>query len=140
MEANTQEQELIEAQKAAAELEKKQQEFNDALELRAKELSVKNKDAKVVPIWYVDPVDGENGKPIIGFLKEPNRMTKASLADEITKSMHRGYNMALTACLMKEESDPRLLSNDQKYDAVIMAASYAAGDFIAIAINQYKKK
>lgn len=123
--------EIFEQQKAAFILE---------MEGKAEELSKANSGAKVVPLYYLNPLDPIKGVPVTGFLKEPNRMTKANLADEITKSKWRGYLMALQACLMKDVSDPRLYSDDKIYDAIAFAAGEEAGNFITIALSQIKKK
>lgn len=115
-------------------------QFEQALKDRAAELSVEHKGASVVPVWYLDPLDPENGKPIIGYLKEPNRMTKAAIADELLKSTFRGQNIALEASLLKDHSDPRLWSTNQAYDPVIFSAGIEAAAFVKIALTQFKKK
>jgi hypothetical protein len=116
------------------------QKLNDDLLVRAEQLSKDNNGSKIEPLLYLDPKDPLNGVPITGFLKEPNRMTKAAIADEIMKSQWRGNLMALKACLMEKVSDPRLQSEDQSYDAVIFAAGEKAAAFVMIAISQIKKK
>ena len=120
--------------------EHKKVELIKELEAKAEQLSKENNGAEVIPIFYLDPLDPENGTPIVGFLKEPNRMTKAAIGDELLKSSFRGYTTALQACLMKEVSDQRLTSNDRAYDAVIFAAGGEAANFVRIAISQFKKK
>lgn len=116
------------------------QKLNDDLLVRAEQLSKEHNGSKVEPLLYLDPKDPLNGVPITGFLKEPNRVTKAAIGDEILKSHFRGNMMALKACLMKEVSDSRLQSEDQSYDAVIFAAGEKAAAFVTIAIEQIKKK
>jgi hypothetical protein len=116
-----------------------EEKFNDDLFAKAAELSQKYNGAEVVPVHYIDPINPE-GTPIVGFLKEPNRMTKANIADEILKSHFRGSAVALEACLLKDVSDPRLWSQRREYDAIVFAAGETAAQFVQIAISQVKKK
>ena len=74
--------------------------FIAELEEKAKQLSAANNGANVIPVFYLDPIDPENGTPIVGFLKEPNRATKASIGDELLKSHFRGCMVALQSCLL----------------------------------------
>jgi len=120
--------------------EQKRDEFEQALKDRAAELSSKNGGAKVIPLWYLDPVDPENGKPVIGFLKEPNRATKGGIMDTLLVSRSRAARVALEASIMKEESDPRIIDASQIYDAINTAAGLEALDLIKIANQQFKKK
>ena len=117
-------------------------QFEANLQLRASELSKANGNKKVFPIWYLDPVDPVNGKPIIGYLLEPNRATKGSIMDTLIVSRSRAATVALNACLMvkEKESDSRILSTDSVYDSVFIAAGLKALDLITIAIDQFKKK
>lgn len=120
----------------AAELEK----FEQALKDRAQELSTANGGKKVIPIWYLDPIDADNGKPIIGFLLEPNRATKGNIMDKFAFSVSQAGKIALEASIMKNESDPRIISTDSQYDAVNMKAGEEALSLIRIAVSQFKKK
>ncbi len=120
--------------------EQEKEKFIAELEAKAAELSKANNGAEVRPLFYLDPLDPENGTPIVGFLKEPNRVTKAAIADEILKSQFKGYMVALSSCLMKDVSDARLTSQSQVYDAVIFAAGEEAASFVRVAISQLKKK
>lgn len=120
--------------------EAEKERFMQELQARAEQLSKENNGAEVIPVYYIDPVDPINGTPIVGFLKEPNRMTKTAIADEITKSPWRGNLAALQACLMKDVSDPRLSSDKREYDAIALGAGETAAQFVRIAINQLKKK
>ena len=114
--------------------------FEQALKDRAAELSAANGYARVIPIWYLDPADPDNGKPIIGFLKEPNRATKGSILDTMMTSQSRAATIALSASLMKEVSDERILSSLQLYDGVNLQAGFEALSLVRVAISQFKKK
>jgi len=120
--------------------EVKKQEVAQALQDRAAELSAANGNAKVIPIWYLDPVAPENGKPVIGFLKEPNRATKGSIIDTMMISHSRAATIALNASLMKEVSDERILSTSSIYDGINMQAAFEALSFVRVAVSEFKKK
>lgn len=107
---------------------------------RAAELKVEHNGAEIEPLLFLDPKDAVNGQPIVGFLKEPNRATKANIGDQILKSHFMGNMVALQACLLTEISDKRLLSQDRDYDAVIFAAGEKAAAFVKISIDLIKKK
>ena len=125
----------------AAELtkERERDEFEQALKDRAKELSDANGGAKVIPLWYLD-VNNPDSKPIIGFLKEPNRVTKGSIMDIYNISESRAQTAALAASIMKDVSDERIMSTSQRYDYVNMAAGKKALTLITLAVEQFKKK
>lgn len=114
--------------------------FEQALKVRADELSKADNGKKVIPIWYLDPVDPDNGKPIIGFLKEPGRPVKGSIMDALMVSRSRAASIALESSLMKDISDSRIVSTSQIYDAVNTAAGLEALNLVKIATSQFKKK
>lgn len=120
----------------AVELEQVEQALKD----RAQELSVANGGRKVIPIWYLDPANPESGKPIIGFLMEPNRATKGSIMDTFAISASRAQKIALEASFMDKESDSRIMSTDFIYDAVNMKAGEESLSLVRIAVSQFKKK
>lgn len=120
----------------SVELEK----FEQALKDRAAELSAANGGKKVIPVWYLDPVDPDNGRPIIGYLMEPNRATKGGIMDTFAMSMSRAQGAALQASIMKDVSDDRITSTSFLYDAVNMKAAEEALSLIRIAVSQFKKK
>jgi len=120
------------------EIKKQEREkFGQALYDRAAELSVANGNAKVIPIWYEDPVDTINGKPIIGFLKEPNRATKGSILDTHLVSRSRAATIALNASLMKEVSDERIISSSQVYDPINIRAGLEALYMTNVATSEF---
>lgn len=118
------------------------EKFEQALEARALELSEANGGRMVIPVWYLDPLDNENGKPIIGFLLEPNRATKGNIMDTLEVSKSRAANIALQASVMKSipEYDARILSTDFHYDSINAKAGLEALDLIRLAVSQFKKK
>jgi hypothetical protein len=58
---------------------------------RAAELKVEHNGAEIEPLLFLDPKDTMNGQPIVGFLKEPNRATKANIGDQILKSHFKPF-------------------------------------------------
>jgi len=116
------------------------EKFEQALKDRAAELSAAHGNALIIPLWYNDPADPINGKPIIGFLKEPNRATKGSILDTMMVSHSRAATIALNAALMKEVSDERILSSSQLYDPINIQAGFEALGLVRIAVSQFKKK
>lgn len=116
-----------------------QEKLMNELWEKAKELSKQHDGANVVPLYYLDPINPE-GAPIVGFIKEPNRVTKAAIGDEVFKSTFRGALAAFEACIMKDVSDPRFFSQSKAYDQIIFAAGIEASAFVKLALNQIKKK
>lgn len=132
--------EQIEAERVAAEKAAELEKFEQALKDKAAELSKANSGKNVVPVWYLDPTDPENARPIVGFLMEPNRATKGAIMDTLRQSQSRAESAALQASVMKDHSDPRLTSTLSIYDGVAFAAGREALGLIKIAIDQFKKK
>jgi hypothetical protein len=124
----------------SSEEEIKKEQVAQALLDRAAELSAANGHVKVIPIWYPDPVDPENGKPVIGFLKEPNRATKGSILDTMMVSNSRAATIALNASLIKEVSDERITSSSHLYDSINIQAGFEALGLVRVAVSLFKKK
>lgn len=113
-----------------------------AAEAKAAELTAKH-GRRVIPIIFYREGDAENmADPVIGFLKEPERLTKQRIIDEGSRrgEMEVAGDL-LGIALIKEESDYRLSSDNQEFDDVYFGACVAASQqIIRVAINQYKKK
>jgi hypothetical protein len=105
---------------------------------KAKQLTDKM-GAKVHPILFYPSEEGVD--PIKGYIKDPPRLAKIRILD---KSYQVGEFSAsaemLDLCLIKEESDPRLYSEDQQYDHIYLGACYECQKLIRIATSQVKKK
>jgi hypothetical protein len=65
---------------------------------------------------------------IVGYVKEPNRYQKSLSIAKIPKSIYLGGIEILDNCLIKNESDPRLYSDDQQYDNIIFCAAFKVMD------------
>jgi hypothetical protein len=104
--------------------------------LKADELT-KTLNVKVHPIVFQD---NENSEPIIGFIKEPSRMVKLAVLD---KSVMGGFSAAaevLDSILIKEESDPRIYSENPEHDSIYLGAVSACYELITLNRNLLKKK
>ena len=90
-------------------------------------------DGKVTAVLYQLP--GET--PVIGFFREPVRISKLRILDKVMSSgIYEGGDLALSICLIEEESDPRILSDDRYY----IAACKDSTNGIEMAVNQMNKK
>lgn len=110
---------------------------------KAAALSQQLNGVKVHPIIFYREGDTETqADPVIGYLKEPPRITKLRLMDEAQKrgEMEVAAEL-LSIALIKEASDYRLSSESQEFDDVYIGACLAATTTIVrVALNQYKKK
>lgn len=86
-------------------------------EAKAKQLSEKY-SVKVHALMVYD----KEGKPVIGFLKEPNRPTKMMALDKTLTSPSSAGSTLLEACLIKEESDPRIDKEDFLFLGIALKA------------------
>lgn len=103
---------------------------------KAKELSDKL-NTKIIP--FIFTID--DGTQIVGFLKDANRVTKMRVLDMLAQSKFIfAGELLLTTCLIKEESDPRILSNKQEDDNIYTSACLASAEIAKIYPNEYKKK
>lgn len=104
------------------------QEKADAL---SEELKV-----KVHPLVFTD----DEGKDVIGFIKEPSRAVKLAVLD---KSVIGGFSAAsemLDIIILKEHSDPRIVSERSEDDKIYLGAVMAAYDLVKFKTNAAKKK
>jgi hypothetical protein len=111
--------------------------FED-LEDKEKELSAKH-GCKVHAMKFKGDRSDEDWA--IGFIKEPLRIVKARAMDKML--MGQGFSVGaeiVEACLLKEESDPRILSEAPENDKYALGAEKFATDLIALSLDQSKKK
>ena len=108
---------------------------NEKAQAKALELEKALKVYKVHPLIFKEP----SGEEIVGFIKEPERLTKIRMLD---KSMI-GSISAAAECydiiLIKEASDPRMYSEAPEHDAIYIGAVMAAYDLIKYKTNTFKK-
>jgi hypothetical protein len=95
---------------------------------KAAELSVRE-NAKVTPLCFTN----DEGEQVIGFVKEPNREAKmVALNDVLKMNMADAGRTVLDCGLLKEDSDPRILSDDKMY----MSACVACFSIVSITSNE----
>lgn len=102
---------------------------------KAEELSLKF-NCKVVPIVFKDELD----KDVIGYIKEPNRMSKARVMDKSLTSPVTAACELLDAVLIREESDLRIISDLSENDKYYLGAAMAAYALIELSADTFKKK
>ena len=107
-------------------------------EAKAAELTIKE-GVKVHPMIFKG--NGDDNDWAIGFIKEPQRIAKARAMDK--SLMGQPFSLGidvLEACIIKEESDPRILSEKSEHDNINLGAINFAGSLIRLSIEQSEKK
>lgn len=108
----------------------------EEIQQKAEDLSVKH-GGKVHPIIFLIP---ESDEKIIGFMQEPPRFVKLRVMDKGLTTPVTAASEIVDAYLIKEESDPRIWSEDQSNDKYYLGACWEAYNIVTMAINQFKKK
>lgn len=106
-------------------------------EEKSKQLSLHYK-ARVIPIILRD--EENEGAWIVGYMKEPNRITKLRMLDKSMQGMISAAAELFEVCILKEESDGRIYSDRPEHDKYYIGASLAANNFVQTSIDQFKKK
>lgn len=91
---------------------------------------------KVHPLVF--QVD-EDGEYIVGFLRHPKRVVQMRVLDKSLLSPMTAAEEMLEVCLIKEESDKRIYSEESQYDSIYIGACMAASKIIKFAQQQFKK-
>lgn len=84
---------------------------------------------------------GDGSQWITGFMKEPQRIAKARAMDKTL--MGQGFSVGLElleACLIREESDPRIMSEKSEDDEIVLGACNFATTLIKLSVNHTEKK
>lgn len=110
---------------------------NEAAEAKALELEKLLGLFKVHPLVFKDEATGEY---IIGFVKEPDRIHKKRILDKSVLGSVTAASDCLDIILIKEYSDPRIYSEDQRYDDINLGAVMACYELIKYKVNTFKKK
>lgn len=103
---------------------------------KAEELE-KKFGVKIHPIEFYNDDDGED--QILGFIKDPPRHVKLGVLDKSLVSPITAASELLEACLIKEESDERILSERPESDRIYLGATMAALGIVRYTTDQYKK-
>ncbi len=89
---------------------------------KAAELSEKFK-CNVKPFAFI-----HNEENVIGYLKEPDRLTKMRAIDMCEQSRTQAGALILVTCLIQEESDKRILEEKPENDKIYLGAiDFAVG-------------
>jgi hypothetical protein len=124
--------------KSQAELDADNVKKNDADAKEKAEALSKREGVKVMPILFY--MNGNTSDPIVGFLKTPSRIAKVKIMDKSDQvGSYSAAAEALELCLLKGDSDMRLISEAPEYDDIYMGALIAAQGLINASINQIKK-
>lgn len=108
----------------------------EEIQKKADDLSERFK-TKVHPMLF--QAEGSD-EQIIGFIKEPPRITKMRVLDKTVTSPMTAASELLEACLIAEESDPRILSEAPEHDRIFIGACMSASNLIKYLQDQFKKK
>lgn len=103
---------------------------------KAGELS-QREGCRVHPLCF----KAQTGEDIVGFIREPQRIVKQRALDAaIQKGTTVAAGELLEALIIRDESDPRIFSDDAQYDEFYFGASMACFELINISRNEFKKK
>jgi hypothetical protein len=100
------------------------------IEKKSEELSLKY-GVKVTPLIF-----GPEEDRVVGYLKEMPRIAKVRVMDKMLTEPFTACEQLLESCLIKEESDPRIMSEDKHY----MGALNEISNMVQVSMNQFKKK
>lgn len=100
------------------------------IEKKAEELSLKH-GVKVVPIVF-----GPENDRVVGYLKEIPRIAKLRIMDKMLTEPFSACDQVLESCLIREESDPRILGEDEHY----LGAVNEISNMVKVSMSQFKKK
>lgn len=102
---------------------------------KAAELS-KKLDNKVTPMVIFI----ENDEQVVGYFQEPQYDTIMYFVDAYqNKEISKAGDYALKDCLIKEDSDPRIHSDERKHSRIKASFAYACTKFLAPHLEEYKK-
>lgn len=108
---------------------------NEQIQAKAVELESKY-GCKIHPIVFMT----ENEEQVIGYMKEPPRMVKLRVLDKSLTSPMTAAAECLESVLLRDESDPRILSEMPEHDKIYLGACMEASNIIQFSANQFKKK
>lgn len=101
----------------------------------AQKLNIK----RVIPAVFVD---ANTNKRYAAYFKEPSYLAKLGALD---KSQNIGPFAAgdelMEICLLREESDPEIYSENPDYDVMRLGAvNFCVRELVKVSFNQFKKK
>lgn len=109
----------------------------DEVKAKAEELSEKM-GVKVLPMTFRG---NDENDLVVGFLKEPPFLVKARAMDKMYAGMSFTAGMdIMEACLIKEETDPRILSPLPINDTYKLGAIKFCGELVTYRVDITEKK
>jgi hypothetical protein len=106
----------------------------EEIQLKAETLTEQRR-VKVYPII----VDAK-GEQIVGYIEEPKRQAKYAAMNELAKKdVATAGELILDACLIKEESDKRLYSQNAEHDSIVIGAAMACLKLVEVYEADLKK-
>ncbi len=108
----------------------------EEIEAKAAELS-KSLSNKVSPVVITD----NDGAQVVGYFQEPSYKALRYFVDCYGKGdLGLSLEYTLSDCLIKEESDPRILSEERKDAKIKFSFAQACAKLLAPYVDEYKKK
>jgi hypothetical protein len=104
---------------------------------KAKELS-EQMNIRVHPLVFI--TDSKPAEVVVGYIKEPSRAVKIAVMDKSLVGMYSAASEALEGVLLKEHSDPRMLSERPEDDSVYLGAVLELYNLIKVSMNMADKK
>lgn len=120
---------------STAKKEEKKATSKEVIEAKCVELAEKLGVHRVIPIVFV-----EDGEEIIGYMKEPSRQAKIAVMDKSVMGAYSAADEIMSSVIIKEHSDPRILSERPEHDKIYLGAVMAVYQEIKFAVNTIKKK
>ncbi len=109
----------------------------EEIEAKAEQLSIRE-GRKIIPFVFEDDNTKEQ---IVGFLRNPDRLTKTRILDKMMSiGMVTAASELLEIALLREDSNPRILSAQEGDDEIYLGAAMACFNFIKASDNLFKKK
>jgi hypothetical protein len=109
----------------------------EAAQVMADRLSVE-RGVEVHPLAFYD--NDNPDRLIIGFIEEPRRMVKIALMNKSPVYPFSAACEMYDVIVIKEHSDPRLWSEDPKFDSLYMGAANEAYNLVKMKLNLIDKK
>lgn len=107
------------------------------IEDKAAELGEKY-NCKVIPLMFYDD-QVEPMEQVVGYMKAPQRIVKMRALDKSMQSPSFAGAELLEACLLKDDSDPRIYSQKEEHDHIYIGACVAALQKVKASVEQLKK-
>ena len=109
------------------------------IQAKADELSIREQ-CKVHPLVFKDLNNTDPNAMVIGYVKEPNRMTKLRYMDKSLMGASSAGAEIIESHILKDVSDARIYEERPENDTYFLGAVNALNSIITLAVEQFKKK